>query len=244
LRNGNFQEGLTHWAQRYVYKEDENPSNLCEVRKNIRMGSPQSLYLYTRKRGYDAPGQDRLPQTINRICQAVRVASNNLPVLSLAFKIDPAHYRENSYNGAYVWIEGFEKYYKRINLVYSVNKMYYNIGGNYSEVRIVKPVHFDITAQPGDWHSLSVNIQDDFNRLADGNKITSFAIDRIVINLGVWTVNDGNNQEIGIYFDDLSLRQEKNTSSLDGKSIDRKSEADLWYGGIKHVAGEHQYLIN
>ncbi len=244
LRNGNFQEGLAHWAQRYTYKEDENPSNLCEVRKGARPGSTQSLYIFSRKRGYDAPGQDRLPQTINHICQAVNIGSNALPMLSMAFKIDPEHYRANSYNGAYVWIEGFEKHYKRINLVYSVNKMYYGIGGNYSEVKLVKPIHFDITAPPGEWHTLSLNIQDDFNKHAEVNQKASFAIDRMVINLGVWTVNDGNNQNIGIYIDNLSLQEGNNTSSVDGKAIARKSEDDFWNGGIKHVAGEHQYKIN
>ena len=244
LRNGNFKDGLQHWAQRFVYKEDVNPSNLCEVQKNARQGSAQSLYLFTRKRGYDAPGQDRLPQTINRLCQAVNVNSNEIPSLSLSFKIDPAHYRASSYNGAYVWIEGFEKFYKRANLVYSVNKMYYSIGGNHSDVKLVKPVHFDIAAQPGDWHALTINFQDDFNQHAEGKKLTSFAIDRIVINLGVWTVNDGNNQEIGMHFDALSLHHRKESSNLDGKPLDRKSEDDFWYGGIKHVAGEHQYKIN
>ncbi len=240
LRNGNFQNGLEHWAQRYVYQEDENPSNIREVRKNVRPGSPQSLYLFSRKRGFNTPGQDRLPQTINRLCQAVNVAGNNLPTLSLSFKIDPEHFRANSFNGAYVWIEGFEKYYKRINLVYSASKMYYNIGGKYSDVRTVKPIHFDITSQPGDWHQLTINIQEDFNLHTEGKQTSSFAIDRIVVNLGVWTVNDGKNQEIGIYFDKLALQQGGN-SSLNGKPIARKEEEDFWYGGIDHVAGEHQY---
>lgn len=239
LQNGNFQQGLVHWAQRYVYKEDENPSNICEIQRNVHPKSQQSLFMYCRKRGYDIPGQDRLPQTINRICQVINIADEDLPSLSMNLKINQDHYRKNSFNGAYIWIEGFEKYYKRLNLVYSVNKMYYNIGGNYSDVRTVKPIHFDLDISPDKWHSLNINIHKDFQE--QENILSTFTIDRLVINLGVWTVNDGDNQQIGVYFDDLSLHRGEENSNLDGQLIARKKEEDFWYGGIDHVAGEHQY---
>lgn len=60
IKNGDFAQGLSFWHPRYVYSEDENPSNWMEIKK---FKDYQALYLYSEKRKYQIPGQDRLPQT-------------------------------------------------------------------------------------------------------------------------------------------------------------------------------------
>jgi 3',5'-cyclic AMP phosphodiesterase CpdA len=243
LQNGDFSKGLTGWHQRFVYKEDENPSNVCTVVRNKdREGA--SLFLFNRKRGFATPGQDRFPQTINRICQPVLLGKNEKPHLELNFKIDPDHYRKNSFNGAYVWIEAFEKQYKRLNLVYSIDTMFSQIGGKYADIRTVKPIHFDITAEEGAWHQVKINVFEDHEKQV-GVAPDALNLDRLVINLGVWTVNDGQDQSIGVYFSDLSLKkpsQHLYSSSVGGENIELKQDKDLWIFQNKHVAGEHQYI--
>ncbi|MGB3585273.1 MAG: metallophosphoesterase, partial [Tunicatimonas sp.] len=82
ILNGNFSEGLQHWHGRFVYEENENPSNICEARS---WQNQSALYLFSASRGYRVLGQDRLPQTINRVCQAISVNSDQQPVLSLQY---------------------------------------------------------------------------------------------------------------------------------------------------------------
>ncbi len=156
--NGNFEQGLSHWIKRFVYTEDENPSNICEVRKNVHSGNNHTLYLYTRKRIYSTPGKDRWPQDINRICQAVMCNLHKKPFIEFDYMLDGKNCDLNGLCGAYIWIEGYQGSLKKVNLMYSANKIWYNIGGNYNYIRLAPPVQFALNDTPDKWHKVTLNI--------------------------------------------------------------------------------------
>jgi len=249
LQNGDFRQGLAHWHERFVYIEDQNPSNICEVRNNVKQGSATTLYMASKKRGFDIPGQDRLPQTINRICNVVSAENNQHYLLKLTAMLDGKNTTLNSFNAAYIWIEGYAKNYKRLNLVYSCGKMYFNIGGKQAESRTVKPIHFNLALTPDKWHDITINIAKDYNANVPERPYDRLEIDRLVVNLGTWTVNDSNfakgkAQQVAAFFDKLSLnsvRDNDQASHIDQAPIALKDGDDFWYGGIDHIAGEHIY---
>ncbi len=181
LMNGSFARGLDHWAPEFVYAEDKDPSSIC---KPVRKDGTNALYLYNRKRGYDAPGQDRLPQTINRIAQVVQVH------------------------------------------------------------------HFDLPPNE-DWANVILNPGKDFNRREKERKFGALRIDRLVINLGVWHMNEGEEQPFGIYFTGFDLqstnRLDSKTSQVNGSEIVKKKEEEVWWRGkhvpFTHLAGEHRYHL-
>lgn len=245
LINGDFQMGLKNWARRFVYLEDKNPSNICQVENCLGKSNSNALYLYTRKRGFDTPGQDRLPQTINRICQVIDLKKGNFPALSIRFKIDKEHYNPDFLSGAFFWIEGFQKSFKKLNLCYSVGRMYMNIGSNFSRDKSIFPTHLNVPYGGKNWDELNINPALDHERNKDHIPFSELNIDKLAINLGVWTINDGYVQECGIYVDDIKFEYmgEKNQfqSNVNNDLIQLKDRKQLWASGIDHVAGEHQY---
>jgi hypothetical protein len=130
VMNGNFENGLDHWHNQYVYPEDSDPSNLREVRDSPE-GAGKSLYLFTKKRGYDTPGQDRLPQTLNQVTQVVSVPPQRQPILRLRFRIDGVHFNPDTWNGAFLWIEGFRGRHLTLSQVYVIGRGSYSIAGSY-----------------------------------------------------------------------------------------------------------------
>ncbi|MFC2123767.1 metallophosphoesterase family protein [Bacteroidota bacterium] len=249
LLNGNFEQGLNNWNRRYVYIEDKDPSNFCEIRRKQSDSSFSSLYLYSRKRGYDIPGQDRLPQTINRLCQAVKLLPGGTPVLNLNYWLDGNNCDFTGWCGSYIWIEGFKDSFKHLNLMYWNNYAYVNLGGNFSDVRVVKPAHFSLDDLPDKWNKTYLNIAQDFDSSNEGKRYAELDLDRLVINLGVWNANDGRDQPFGIFFNDLKLSfdGESTPSSVNGKEIDKTPDDKLWWLGkfspFTHIAGEHRYIL-
>ncbi|MFC2089518.1 metallophosphoesterase family protein [Bacteroidota bacterium] len=246
FRNGDFNTDLTHWFRRYVYTEDFHPSNLCEVRQT-EDGEPYA-YLFNTCRGYHIPGQDRLPQSINRICQVVKYKPGYLPVFKLKYWIDPDHYIFENMAGSYIWIEGFERGLKRMNVVYSNDYVHWTLGGKQSQLGTVTPVHLDISAKPGNWYDLVLNPVNDFLKYKASEKSYINQIDTIAINLGVWTLNEGYNKSAGAGYRSIRLENHELSqpgslqSTMDGNNIQKKEQKYLWWHGIDHVAGEHQSI--
>jgi len=245
LANGNFENNLSGWTPRYVFHEDENPSNICEI---VREDNKRALYLYSRKRGFDTPGQDRLPQTINRICQAIKITNRSLPFLKFNYKIDSKTDLEG-WCGAYVWIEGFKGSYKLLNLIYSSGKAYAGLGGNYNRSEFAKNIHLALEDSPDKWHEVMLNLAEDHNTNTD-LKFAELNLDRLVVNLGVWTINDAQDFPYAIYFNDMRLHFSENknlSSTVDEKQILSKPEDKVWWLGkyfpFKHTAGDHQYIL-
>jgi 3',5'-cyclic AMP phosphodiesterase CpdA len=248
LKNGDFSESLKHWHQRFVYKEDIHPSNICESR-NDETGRSH-IYLFNKSRGYNIPGQDRLPQSNNRICQVLRQTPGATPLIKLSYWIDPKDYIKENKAGAFIWIEGFEKGLKRVNVVYSNDYINWNLGGNYSQIRTVAPVHMDITVPPGEWRELVLNPYNDFLTNSEKQNHNLQNIDTLAINLGVWTLNEGFKRISGAGFTNISLKSstliqlDKINSTNNGNFIQKKDKKFLLFGGIMHTAGEHQAEVD
>ena len=236
LMNGDFSEGLDYWHQRYVYHEDVNPSNIREVRTDA--DGNQSLYLYSRKRDYDVPGQDRLPQHINRITQAVSIKGITNPQFRLSYMPEKNRFEIKSLNGFFLWMECYSGSHKCANLVYSVGKIYDGITGGFGKSRMDKIHHFDLPSKAGEWHTAALPFSSDFEAVdSEGRRFEELKIDRILISMGTWTINEGMNQEVGIYVGKLSL------AAGDDKSTPTpiKEKEDIWAMKLNHVAGDHQY---
>jgi hypothetical protein len=246
--NGDFKDGFRGWARRFVYAEDHDPSNLCEIRPSPGDADRQSLYLYARKRGYMAPGQDRLPQDINRICQAVELKKGGSPSLGFNYRIDGQHSDMNGYCGGYVWIEGYSRSNKVLNLMYSVNKIWVNIGGQYSKYHEVPSIQMGLPNRTDTWYKCQLNILEDQDKHSQGRSFRELDMDRLIINMGVWNINDGDDQPFGMYLDGFRLDYDlPGSSQAGGLSIDPKKEEDKWWRNKiwpwKNIAGEHRYII-
>ena len=241
LKNGFFTNGLEHWTPRFVYREDENPSNKIEVQAEAGINRSPALYLYNKVRGFRTTGQDRMHQTINRVCQAVTITPGSYPVLETILQPDQNYVNPNAMAAAYIWVEGFDQSLKKMNLVYSVGKMYGYLDGKYSQVQNIGPSHFNLPAAHGEWNEVYLNIFEDHQKRT--GSIPS--IDRLVINLGVCTINDGINHECGIYFNNIDLKSFSEMPDLHSRTgqqmVEQKSGDDLWYFRNNHTAGEHQY---
>ncbi|MGF1636076.1 MAG: metallophosphoesterase family protein [Cyclobacteriaceae bacterium] len=242
IRNGSFENGLEHWAKRYVYTEDSNPSNRMEVRKVARENSYAALYLYSRKRDYAIPGQDRLPQSINHLCQAVSI--NGRPGnLQFEYSIDGASSDPKAWSGAFVWIEGFSKNFKLLNMAYWAGKAFTGLSDRFSDNREIDFMHFQLPDMPDTWQQASVNIVADYEK--GGSSFDDLKLDRIVINLGTWHINDGESQPFGIYFDGLKFSSATSASKAGDTLVESSPDDKMWwmrkYEPFLHIAGEHRY---
>jgi len=235
IANGDFTNGLDHWHQRFVYHEDENPSNIRETRK--APDGQHTLYLYTRKRGYDVPGQDRLPQHINRVVQAVSIKNLMNPVLELSYNLHQGHYDPTDLNGFFVWLECYNGPHNVANLIYSPGKVYGSLTNAFGPKRASSDLHFDLPSETGVWHDVFLPIGMDFKSADKENRdFEQLGADRILIYLGTWTVNVGIGQEAGVFVREISL-----SSSTNGKETPPKNEKDIWHSKIDHIAGDHQF---
>jgi 3',5'-cyclic AMP phosphodiesterase CpdA len=242
ILNGSFENGLDAWLRPFIYREDNDPSNKKEILPAPgRQGN--ALYLFTRKRGYDTPGQDRLPQTLNRITQVVRAPSERAPTIRFAFMIDGSHYFPGSWNGGFLWLEGYNGPRLVLSQVYVIGKGTYSLGGSYG--RNVKSTFYDITDVPDTWHDALINVADDYRRSGQNGSLLTLDIDKYAVNLGTWTINDGFNQEIGVFIDEVHLDfnfiDHAGASRLDDKPIGMLDAGNIFAARIYHEAGEHKY---
>jgi hypothetical protein len=74
--------------------------------------------------------------------------------------------------------------------------------------------------------------------------------DRLLVNIGIWNVNNGASQIFASYFDYFNLKYGLNAESkIDGKLIKLKDDKLKWKMGKDilypptHVAGEHHYYV-
>lgn len=231
LQNGDFHAGLAHWHQRYIYPESANRSHYSAVRPSG--GGPSHLYQQSRCRPYPAPGQDRMPQTLNRICQAVTVAPDALPGLRLRYRIDPRSRVPDSLNSPYLWLAFYRETCSVAHLVYAPGRMFYNLTGQFGEKRDAPLRHFDLPARMDIWHTVSLDPAADYAASHEGASLAEAAPDRLVIHLGTWTINDGLDQMAAWEVAELALVPPT------GGIASSKAETQFWYGSRGHVAGEH-----
>ena len=245
LVNGNFDQGLKGWMQKYVYKEDVNPSNICEVRKAPDV-SGNALFMYVRKRGYDKPGQDRLPQTLNQLTQVIRVQGQKVPLILFKYRVDKDHFNPESWNGAFLWVEGYHQNHLLLNHVYAIGKSHRSLGGSYSRSPFTDYSFFDIFNDSEDWNAVSINLDTDLAKINGGGSFPDLGCEKLVLNFGVWTINEGYKQETGIYFKDVDVefadRDAVSAGQVNGLEYGIMDNKKVWSRGIGHVAGEHQYV--
>ncbi len=245
IENGSFEEGLAYWSKRFVYQEDERPSNLMEVRKVARKNSYSALYLYSRKRDYHIPGQDRLPQTINHLCQAIALDERSGPI-RVEYCLDAMATDRGSWAGGFIWLEGFNGSTKLLNMAYWVGKGTTVLADRFTDNKQVPFVHFQLPENPDEWQIAILNWEKDYEIKEE--KPPPQGLDRLVINLGTWHVNDGDSQPFGLYFDNLQLLSGvENLSNVDGKAIAAMPDEQMWwmnkYEPFLHIAGEHRYFM-
>lgn len=235
LVNGNFAQGLEGWHRRYVYEESRRPSNMREVR--TLHGKP-ALYLFSQARGFRVPGQDRLPQTINRLTQAVALAPWESPSLAVKYQVDNVS-NPDSWAGAFIWIEGYRRDEKKLNHIYAIGKAYGNLRDQHQEMQRAPTHIFALESAPGKLHTAHLHLRQDYEKSQE----TTFAalkLDRLVINLGVWTANEQPDQQWGVYFTDVALHQAAALSSIDKIAV--APEAAVWQKMVDHIAGEHIHV--
>lgn len=238
IRNGNFVHGLLHWEKRFVYQEDKNPSNIREVRQ--RDGN-NALYLFSKKRGYATPGQDRLPQTINHLSQAIKI-SKNPGIIEFNYSIDLENTEFNGYSGAFIWIEGFQTSFKTLDMAYWIGKPFGSLQDKCTKNQKVPLLHFNLP------ESRNRNIETRLNLVRDyesyGQDFNELNLDKLIINIGTWNINDGEYYPYGVYFDDFRFQETfgKNIHSKAGDVIVGKTtEEEIWWMRNNHIAGEHKY---
>lgn len=240
--NGNFSKNFDGWKKRFVYMEDKEVSNLCEIHSLQELSGEKALYLYSRKREFDTGGQDRLPQTLNRIGQIISLEKGKSPLIQL--KIKPGkHFDPESRNGIYIWLEGYEKSIKKVNITYSAGYHFWHLERNYSQHNNVPPARMELPCEKEKWYNLELNPWEDFSKTENLETEKLRNIDRLILNLGVWTINDGHNQAVDVWFSDIrlmlmdSLTERK--SKISGRDIHKKEDKYMVWGGTKHIAGEH-----
>ncbi len=237
IRNHDFSNGLQHWHQRFVYHEDKDPSNICEIRETSE--GKKQLYLLSRKRGYDVPGQDRLPQHINRVAQRVSLGNSPNPALNIRYRPESGKFDVNSYNGFFLILECYSEDYNCVNLVYSTGKIFYGVTKGFGMYENVKTHHFDLPAEPGKLHDLTLPFAKDYQSINEKKEsFSELKVDSILVWLGVWTVNEGIDQQVGMYIDEVSLTKTAKSTP----TTPRKPEGGIWYPKMGHIAGEHHYI--
>jgi hypothetical protein len=215
--NGNFEAGLKAWSKNYVYTEDKDPANMA-IATNETPGNIPALYLYSRRRDYATPGQDRLPQDINQVYQAISVEKGKRPTIDFQYLVDGKNTRLPLWNGAFVWIEGYSGSIKTLEMVYSINKIYASMQGKANFVDI----HIELPESPDKWHKASLDIANDFDTYAKGYRFDESGVDRLVVNLGTWNINDGNPQPVGVFFTGFKLGYSQTGSNVDGIALVEK----------------------
>jgi 3',5'-cyclic AMP phosphodiesterase CpdA len=237
LVNGNFTQGLVGWHRRLVYEESERPSNVREVRS---LNDQPALYLFSRARGYRVPGQDRLPQTINRVAQAVSLGADQRPVVTVQYQVDKASNPE-SWAGAFVWVEGFRRDQKKLNHLYAIGRAYGLLRDQHQEEPRVPIRIFTLEATPGKLHTAQLNIAQDYPQ--EQANYADLQLDRLVINLGAWTANERPDQQWGVYFAEVTLNPLATAaSSVNNTAISPAAESVVWWKMVDHIAGEHLHV--
>jgi len=236
--NGDFQDGLDGWGRRFLYMEDEDPSNIC--RTETMPGSGQNaLYLFTKIRSYQAPGQDRWPQNLNRVYQSLEVDPASRPAIQFQYQVEQQNTDLNALCGAYVLIEGYAKSTKKFNIMYCLGKGWFHIDESITNPRIL----LDLADQTEGSKQATLNIPTDFDTHAEDLSYSQLQVDKLFITLGAWSANDGENKSYGVYFTGFNLQSDQQEqSNVNGNPLRLITSEEQWYRRTKHVAGEHWYV--
>lgn len=233
--NGGFENGLAGWAGRFIYMEDENPSNIRRVDSSIRHSGANSLYLYCRRRGYYVPGDNRMTQTLNNIRQAVRMKAGTTPIVNAWYLLDGEGCAAGGKSGACIRVEGYKGSSRRMRLCYWIGTGYFKPRGLWSPWE--EYLHYDITASPDKWHKVMLNVEKDYEAAVKGKKFDELGLDKLTVTLGVWNLNQHTEEDkdkpmrIGVYFDDIDVAFAEGdaaiVSTVDGRAVGLKHKDEI-----------------
>jgi len=235
IANGGFEDDLAGWSRPFVYTEDQNPSNICRQTTKVSHSGERSLHLFSRRRGYYVPGDNRMPQTVNYICQPIRLKASTTPVLHGWYRLDSSTYTPDDLSGACIRIDGYKGSSRRMRLCYWIGTGYFKPNGLWSPWEDY--YHFDITGSGDKWHRVIANARKDYET-ASARSFDELDLDRLVITLQVWNLNqhlegEGADKpmQIGIYFDDIDVTfepaQADVASTLDANPIKQKDKSQI-----------------
>ena len=145
-------------------------------------------------------------------------------------------------------MEGFRGTVKPLDLVYSTGIAYAALGGKFNRSEFSEPVHLALNDDPTDWHDVRLALARDCEAHT-GKIYADQQVDRLVLTLGVWTINDGGDFPYGIYFDAFGLAEASpdDRSVAGGQAVEAKPDDRIWwlnkYFPFSHVAGEHRYIL-
>lgn len=233
--NGGFESGLAGWAGRFVYMEDKKPSNIRRADSSISHSGANSLHLFCKRRGYYVPGDNRMTQTLNTVCQAVQMQKDTTPVVRACYRLDGDNYTPGDESGACIRVEGYKDSSRRVRLCYWIGAAYFKPRGLWSTFEDY--IHYDITASPDRWHEVVMNVAADYARSAKGKTLRELELDRLVVTLQVWNLNQHTEEDkdkpmrIGVHFDDIDVAFAKGDSGLvsavDGRAVGLKRKDEI-----------------
>jgi hypothetical protein len=234
--NGGFEQDLEGWARRFVYVEDQDPSYVCRTDDAQAHGGNRSLYLFCRRRGYYVPGDNRMAQTIHSIRQAVKMPEKARPLVEAWYRLDGQAYTPGDLSGACIRVEGYSGAERKVRLCYWIGTGYFKPRGMWSDWEEYH--HFDVTAGPDRWHEVVISVARDYARATDGGDLSELDLDRLVLTLQVWNLNqhleeqeDAGPMRIGLHFDDVAVTFPEGgpgaPSAVDGEPVMQKPEEEI-----------------
>ena len=200
LRNGDFNEGLNHWSNYFIYKQDKNPSITQNVIKDPQKTSALELYI-----DKDVPYGGAV--TYNQVSQMIDLQDRDKPCLNFEYKINGQELLGNA--GGVVRVALYSGQENLGKIVYCFGKAYNRLDGVHTSD--YDYVHYDCHYEPDAWNKGQIHIADDiaFIRGDRDSRLSLKDADKVKITLQAWTKGkdwkDGIDSQIRIQFADVSL---------------------------------------
>ena len=149
------------------------------------------------------------------------IDSEAAPLIRFNYRIDGENTDPEGYAGGYALVEGYSGSNRVHKLMYSAGKIWVNNWGARNLNKDVPYHHFALLDDPDTWHHVNLNIARDFERTTPDKTYGKLKADRLVVTLGVWNINDGDEQPFGIYFTgfELDLNQTEGRVILEEKPL-------------------------
>ena len=211
LKNGDFSEGLKHWAKYFIYQQDRNPSITQNIVRDTQKTRALELYI-----DRDQPYGNAV--TFNRVSQIIDLQGSDQAYLNFEYKINGQDLM--GYAGGVVSVALYRGQENLGKIVYCFGKAYHKLDGMYSSKGDY--VHYRCAYQPDVWNTGQINLAEDiaFIRGERDSRLSLTDADKVKITLQAWT--DGHHWEtkvdsqIRIQFAELAL---SDTGSISASSF-------------------------
>lgn len=250
--NGNFKEDLQGWSRNWVYPEDVDPSNICEVRYEQQEGGNRPyLHLCSRKREFETPGQDRLPQSINQITQALDIEEIRHTTIQLQYRLPASLCDLSNLCGSFLWVEGFQGSAKCLHIAYASHWLWANFCDKHSDLS--EPLlSFQLPEHQDQWMSLELSPVSDWQNARESHsepRSDASKLDRLVFSMGLWTINQGERGRYALEVRNIRLKDAASSgrSNAEGQLLANFPQERIWWRNKfipnQNLAGEHRYHL-